>query len=535
MRFIRFLLVLCLFLCVFTVSVRAGDVQDIVSDNGLLLDDTGTDSVSVNELGLMTESVSEDNGLIFMDDVRSVEPVVIDGPVTDSAGDYTVPSRTSIIKVDVLSVFSVRIKFEESTGADGYSIERSCPGVSGYALIKSTKKLSFTDKTVVPGMDYRYRVRPFRKINNKRVYGAYSKAVFASTKLGKIAKRILKGMTLRQKVAQMFFVVPESLGGSAYRTKVNSKGFKKYPVGGLILMNENIVLKNQVKIMLKSYQELSDNIIGLPVFTGIDEEGGSVTRIAGRNIIKTPIYSSMLSIGNTGDASRAYAVGRNIGTYIKKLGFNLDFAPVADVWTNSKNTVIGSRAFGSDANLVANMVSSEIKGFHGKGVLATVKHFPGHGNTRADSHSGMAVTKKSLKQLNRCELLPFKSGIDAGADFVMMGHISCPKILPDDTPASLSRYMCTDLLRNKLGFDGIIITDGMNMGAIVNRYGTGDAAVRAVKAGNDMLLMPGDFKVAYRAVINAVKSGEIAKSRINESVLRIITKKLELKYGLVRE
>lgn len=258
---------------------------------------------------------------------------------------------------------------------------------------------------------------------------------------------------------------------------------------------------------------------------GVDEEGGIVSRIAKSGIMETPVYDSMQAIGQTGDSLKAYETGCQIGSYLSELGFNVDFAPVADVLTNPQNTVIGSRSFGSDPSIDGAMVASEVKGLHTKGMLSTLKHFPGHGDTYEDSHEGKSYVYKTREELENCEWIPFKKGIEAGSDFVMMGHISCPGITGDDTPASLSYTICTEILRDQLGFQGLVITDAMNMGAVANEYASGDAAVRAVQAGADMILMPADFSAAYAGVRNAVQNGTITEERINESVRRILAVK----------
>ena len=214
---------------------------------------------------------------------------------------------------------------------------------------------------------------------------------------------------------------------------------------------------------------------------------------------------------------------------MKELNFNVDFAPVADVFSNPENTVIGDRAFGSDPELVSEMVSMTVKGLQSEGVLATLKHFPGHGDTAEDSHSGYASSYRSLEELERCDFLPFRAGIEVDAAFVMAGHISLPNVLNDQTPASLSYEIVTELLRKKMQFNGIIITDALNMGAISQHYSSGEAAVMAVDAGVDMLLMPADFYAAYEALLNAVQEGRISQERIDESVLRILQTKEKMK------
>lgn len=290
-----------------------------------------------------------------------------------------------------------------------------------------------------------------------------------------------------------------------------------------MMFSKNIQDRDQICAMLANLQAYSK----YPLFLGVDEEGGSlVARVANSGTISVPTFPNMMEIGNTGNPEEAYEVGRTIGTYLKDLGFNLDFAPIADVLVNPENQVIGERAFGSDAELVAKMVKRVVEGLQEQEVSAVLKHFPGHGGTEADSHEGTAILNRTLEELRSEEFLPFQSGIEAGADMIMVGHISVPEVTGDDTPATLSETVITDLLRNELGFDGIIITDSMSMGAIVDHYGPGEAAVQVIRAGGDMILMPQDFVEARQAVLEAVYQQEITEERINESLRRIYRIKL---------
>lgn len=341
----------------------------------------------------------------------------------------------------------------------------------------------------------------------------------------------LENMTLEEKIAQMFFLTPDTLTntyGAEIAGEVTKTCFDACPVGGLVYLEQNLISREQVTDMMGDMQDISMSRLGIPIFLAVDEEGGIVRRLSGRGIEGVPLIGSMQEIGETGDPEKAYQIGREIGSYLSAMNLNVDFAPVADIFSNPENTVIGSRAFGSDPQLVSCMVSMEVNGLKDSGVLATLKHFPGHGNTSEDSHAGYACSHKTLEELRKSELRPFKSGIEAGADFVMMGHISLPDILGDDTPASLSHTIITDVLRKELGFDGIVITDALNMGAIVNNYSSAEAAILAVQAGADMLLMPGDFQSAYQGVLDAVQNGRIPEERIDESVERIIKAKLML-------
>ena len=303
--------------------------------------------------------------------------------------------------------------------------------------------------------------------------------------------------------------------------------YQKYPVGGLIYNSQNLVDIDQTKTMMAKMQQYADSRISLPVFLGVDEEGGSVTRIASNEAYGITNIDNMSDIGATGDTQNAYQAGVTIGTYLSDLGFNLDFAPVADVLTVS-DSVIGNRSFGTDSELVASMALSELQGLESMGIQGVMKHFPGHGGVSGDSHSGAVSTDKSLEELFASELVPFQRAIDGGAEFLMVGHIAAPNVTGDDTPASLSKVMITDVLRTQMGYQGVVITDAMNMTAITANHAADEAAVLAVNAGADMILMPEDFGKAYNGVIDAVNNGTIDEYRINEAVVRIVKAKLAL-------
>ena len=345
-------------------------------------------------------------------------------------------------------------------------------------------------------------------------------------KTEELIEEYLSNMPLEDKVSQLFFVQPEALTGvdtAVQASDMTKEALQEYAVGGIVMFSKNIQDRDQICAMLANLQEYSK----YPLFLGVDEEGGSlVARVANSGTISVPTFPNMMEIGNTGNPEEAYEVGRTIGTYLKDLGFNLDFAPIADVLVNPENQVIGERAFGSDAELVAKMVKRVVEGLQEQEVSAVLKHFPGHGGTEADSHEGTAILNRTLEELRSEEFLPFQSGIEAGADMIMVGHISVPEVTGDDTPATLSETVITDLLRNELGFDGIIITDSMSMGAIVDHYGPGEAAVQVIRAGGDMILMPQDFVEARQAVLDAVDQQEITEERINESLRRIYRIKL---------
>lgn len=339
------------------------------------------------------------------------------------------------------------------------------------------------------------------------------------------------GMTLEQKIAQMFVITPEALTGYPNVTAAGDTTktcYQQKPVGGIIYMEENLLGSEQTTKMLTDMQAIAEETTGLPAFLSVDEEGGTVTRIAKNEAFGVNDVGNMSEIGASGDTSKAGQAGVTLGTYLKALGFNVDFAPVADVLTNPDNTVIGTRSFGSDPQTVADMVSAELQGLQSQGVYGVVKHFPGHGGTAGDSHEAAVTLDKGIEDLMATELVPFERAVQDGVSFVMVGHISVPSVVGDDTPASLSQMMVSSVLREQLGYDGIVITDALNMGAVTGNYSSDQAAVLAVNAGVDMLLMPQDYETAYNGLLAAVQEGTISEERIDESVVRIVRVKLSL-------
>ena len=345
----------------------------------------------------------------------------------------------------------------------------------------------------------------------------------------KTVDEIIARMTLEEKICQMFIIAPENLMEKWNITTVDSEminRLNKYPVGGYIFFKANVVNPNQVTTMIGELQNWSKEHTGMPFFTAIDEEGGRVLKIGANGNFPVTKVGAMSTISTR---EKAYEAGYIIGEYLNYYGFNFNFAPDADVITNSENQIIGDRSFGNDAGIVSEFSVAYSNGLHENGVLSTFKHFPGHGATKGDTHEGFAYTSKTLEELEEAELIPFRAAAENGVDAVMVAHISVPTILGDNTPCSLSKYMVTDVLRNELGFEGLIVTDALDMGAITNTYGDGEAAVMAVMAGNDILLKPANFFASYEGVLNAVKNGIISEERINESVKRIISVKLSLK------
>ena len=343
-------------------------------------------------------------------------------------------------------------------------------------------------------------------------------------------EEILSGMSLEEKAAQLFIVQPEAITGADAVTaagEATQNAIFRYPVAGFIYMEPNLQEEGQVKDMIRQVQAWSMERTGLPMFISVDEEGGTVTRISGKNF-DVPYIGDMADLGSRGDPEEARETGRVMGAYLRDLGFNLDFAPVADVLDNPDNQVVRRRSFGSDPRLVARMSLAFLEGLESQGVYGTLKHFPGHGSTSGDTHAGYASNNKTLEELKNCDLIPFREGILQDVDFIMVGHISLPAVTGDDTPASLSPLVISRILREDLGHEGIVITDAMNMGAIAQNYSASQAAVMALEAGVDLILMPSDFHSAYEGVLEAVRQGRLTEQRIDESLRRILKVKLSL-------
>lgn len=329
----------------------------------------------------------------------------------------------------------------------------------------------------------------------------------------------LAGMTLHEKVCQMMFVTPEELTGEDGVTVAGDatrQALENYPVGGIVYFAKNLESQDQVKEMIDNSQKYSS--IGL--FVATDEEGGVVNRLM--DTVGTTYIGSMYYYKDDGDET-AYENAYTIANDMSALGFNLDFAPVADVWSNPDNTVIGERAYSDDYAQAAELVGNAVKGFNDGGVMCTLKHFPGHGDTAEDSHYSSAYVHRTKEEIMADEMQPFRSGIEAGAEFVMVGHLIVPDI--DEVPATLSYKIATGILRDELKFEGVAITDSFEMESIADNYSVDDAVVMSVKAGMDMILQPKNMASAVNSIEQAVADGELSEDRIDESVRRILTLK----------
>lgn len=364
-------------------------------------------------------------------------------------------------------------------------------------------------------------------------------------------KDIIDKMTLEQKVAQLFVVSPETLTGVdsvQYAGDMTYQALQDYPVGGIVFAKDNIDSSSQFGTMTDNLQSYSEDISGLPLFLAAAEEGGSAS-VLGNNDNLDEYYEnsysdddsdylsssansvhsgapSMSEIGRKDDSTNAYEAGKSIGSLMSAYGLNLDLAPVADVLSGN-STGIGDRTFGTDVQTVSDMALEVIRGIQEEDVNAAMKYFPGYG-AASSNLSGFPVINSSLDELKKKEFLPYSNAIAQGLDFVMVGHISVPNVTGDDTPASLSEKMISEVLRKDLGFKGIVMTDYLNDKTIVKNYSAADAAVKAIQAGADLLLEPDDLEAAYEGVLKAVKKGDITEDRLDESIYRILRVKLSM-------
>ena len=338
-------------------------------------------------------------------------------------------------------------------------------------------------------------------------------------------QKTIADMSLDEKIGQLIFA---GIAGTTVDSNTKSL-LTKYKVGGIIFYKDNLINPSQTVQLLN--QVKSENGQKVPLLLGVDQEGGRVTRLPG-GLINFPTNKEIGAINNS---QFSYQVGTMLGKELKEFGFNLDFAPVLDINSNPNNPVIGDRSYGNNAEIVSKLGIQTFKGIQSQNIIPTIKHFPGHGDTSVDSHLELPIVNKSLQQLKELELIPFEKAINSGADVVMVAHILLPK-LDADFPSSMSKNIITGILRKQLDYSGVVITDDVTMGAIIDHYSIGRAAVESVKAGSDIILVGHGYNNAVEAISSlksAVQKGEITEQRINESVSRIL--ELKKKYEINNE
>ncbi|MCP1181749.1 beta-N-acetylhexosaminidase [Paenibacillus sp. 1781tsa1] len=327
----------------------------------------------------------------------------------------------------------------------------------------------------------------------------------------------LRQMTLREKVGQMLLC---GFHGTEAAGDVESF-LRKYPIGGVIYFARNVESPEQVERLSSGLQQIARSSGNLPLWISIDQEGGMVARIT-EGIALMPGQMAIAAAGSIDDAYQAAYIS---GLELKSMGINMNFAPVLDVNNNAANPVIGVRSFGESSQSVAEYGARTIAGIQDAGIAATAKHFPGHGDTDTDSHLDLPIITHDRDRVERLELIPFRAAIAEGVDAMMSAHIYFPALEPERLPVTLSQSVLSGLLRQELAYEGMIVTDCMEMDAIAVNYGTVDAAVMAVEAGADLVLISHTAKLqaeAFEALLAAVRSGRISERRIDESVNRLL-------------
>lgn len=315
--------------------------------------------------------------------------------------------------------------------------------------------------------------------------------------------QLLSDMTLDEKISQMLIVEAE-----------NREVLPSPAPAGVILFEENFSSCNNTVDFINALKNQSQH----PLIVSVDQEGGSVQRLEKLYFPKATYIPYMYELGKTQDTDLAYQVGRVMAEEMAALGINVAFAPVLDIYSNPENTVIGKRSFGENPDTVSSMAISLAKGLEENGVMPTYKHFPGHGDTEVDSHKALPVISKTKEELYKEELIPFKAAIENDAKIIMVGHIALPLISGDNTPATLSKEIITDLLKTEMGYNGLVITDALNMGALSQNYSDEEIYKMAVEAGNDLLLMPKNPSLAIKVI-----KENFSEERIDSSVRKILT------------
>ena len=340
-----------------------------------------------------------------------------------------------------------------------------------------------------------------------------------------INEAVINVMPLEDKVAGLFIVTPESItnvSAAVIAGEGTQKALSQYAVGGLIYFEKNILSEDQFREMISNTQLYTR----YPLFLAVDEEGGRVSRLSNQGI-GTKVDAAAV-IGQNG-ADRAYQTGVTMGSNLSGIGLNLNLAPVADIRIG-ENSYMGDRTYGTDPQAVGPVVAGVVQGIQSQGVSACLKHFPGMGSTVQDPHNEIAGTDRTEAQFRAEEFPVFQTGIDSGVKMVMISNISAPALSGDDLPCVFSEAVI-GILRNEMGFEGVVISDAMNMSAVSDYYDSAEAAIMAIKAGCDMILMPEDFAEAYNGVLEAVRNGTISEERINDSLRRIYRIKYANKIG----
>ena len=353
-----------------------------------------------------------------------------------------------------------------------------------------------------------------------------------------IVENIVNGMSLDEQIGQMFMVDLKTFDLSKKSIKKGTlsnkikKNLELYPVGGIVLYGSDAKSKSQMKKLTSALQKQSN----LPLFLAVSEEGGTMSSLSSKKKMGLSTYPSAQELGAMQNTDQVRKNGETMAAELLDLGINLDLAPVCDLAASTEPessavAELGSRLYGSDAKTVAKVVKAQVKGMVSQGIGVTLKHFPGQGSASSDTRISAANLTRSIEQLRSEDFLPFQSGIKAGAQVVMMSQTASSLVTGDTKPACMSKVWVNSVLREELGFDGVVMTNTMNMRTITTQYTSKEVAVNCVNAGVDMILSPDDLEEAYDGLLDAVKKGMVKKERIQAAVRRII--RLKLKLGIL--
>lgn len=364
------------------------------------------------------------------------------------------------------------------------------------------------------------------EVYNEPIGESIPKEPSEEEKLKKKVEDKISQMSLKEKIGQMIIISYEN----DYTEELDNI-LKTVKPGGFIIFPQNVSTYDGTMEYISKVKNTAD----IPMIISIDQEGGRVQRIKNMTDVNVQTIPPMIELGKTNDTTLAYDTGAVLAKEIAAFGINTDFAPTLDIFSNPNNTVIGNRAFGKDAQTVINMALPFAHGMESEGIIPTFKHFPGHGDTTSDSHVELPVVTKTKEELYQNELLTFKAAIEDNAQMIMTAHIALPNVTGDYTPATLSKVVVNDILREELGFKGVVITDAINMKALRDNYTLEEICNYSINAGVDIILMPLDPIEASNTIENLVNNGTISEERINESVSRILTLKYKNKLDEPKE
>lgn len=335
----------------------------------------------------------------------------------------------------------------------------------------------------------------------------------------------ISSMTIEQKVANLFIVSPESITGVTTATRAGDgtrAALSEYAVGGIIYAGKNITGADQFKEMVSTTQSMYQELYNLPLWIVAQDEGA--TNVLGGSHAGVPAQEAASEIGSSGDSGNAYQAYVNIGTYLQEYGINVNLGPVCDV-ASVEGSFLGNRSFNSDADIVSSMIRSAVDGQMEQGIVTCLTAFPGQGSSTNNPTNGNASIASSLDEMRALEFLPFAAGIEEGAQLVMMSNMTAENATGESVPCSMSTSM-VGILRDELGFEGVIISAPMNQKTITNNYTPGEAAVNALSAGVDMILLPNNFAEAYAGVLAAIADGTLTEEQIDASLTRILLIKM---------